>query len=344
MGVDDMGTVMATGGANYFEITLDSMKEGTLAHFDVYADVERRQGGPHDDDLLLYAKAPFDWTSREIAELSKSGFENLYIRVDDRKRYLRYLKINEPVAEVDASQAARFRIGQVEEVGAHLVETAFLTELSDELLARLRTVSDDLVDCVVEDPRSILQLKSLADHDLYTYIHSVGVGALTTAIALELSFTKTADLRDYAYGGLLHDVGKKQVPLSILNKAGPLTPQEWEVMKKHPENGLSLLDDFRVPLRVLEMISLHHEKLDGSGYPNGLSKTSIPTHVQVATVADIFNALTTTRCYHRKRTRFEALMFMKHHLKGKIAPEVFGALVRCLATEEQVKSTGLGAA
>jgi putative nucleotidyltransferase with HDIG domain len=335
---------MASTGSQYFEITLDSMKDGTCAHFDVYANVEQGSGSHQEGDLVLYAKAPFGWTERELGELARSGIAALYIREEDRKRYLRYMKMNQPVPEVDYSKAAKYRITQIEEVGTHLVETAFLTELSDELLGRLKIVSDDLADCVSEDPRSLLQLKSLADHDLYTYIHSVGVATLATALALELGMSKAAELREYAFGGLLHDVGKKLVPLTVLNKAGPLTAQEWDLMKQHPENGLNLLVDFKVPQRTLDMISLHHEKLDGSGYPHGMSKTSIPMHVQIATVADIFNALTTTRCYHRKRTRFEALMFMKHHLRGKISAEVFGALVRCLATEDQIKTKSLGAA
>lgn len=321
----------------FFEIGLENLKDNTLAHFDVYADIEKKAATPSDADLLLYAKAPYDWTHREIQELSNSGISTLYVREDDRKRFQRYLKLSEPVPEVNPELEARFRIKQIEEIGAHLVETTFLTEISESLVGKLRGVADDLVDCVTEDPRSILQLKSLADHDLYTYIHSVGVSSLATAIALSLGISKTQELREYALGGLLHDVGKKHVPLLVLNKAGPLTPEEWQIMKKHPEFGVEAMAAFKLPTRAVEMISLHHEKLDGSGYPGGLSKQSIPIHVQVATVADIYNALTTTRCYHKKRTRFEALMFMKHHLKGKISAEVFAALVRCLANDEQAK-------
>jgi putative nucleotidyltransferase with HDIG domain len=309
----------------------------------VYADVEQGPSLPG-RDLVLYAKAPFDWTEREIRALAHSGFTQLFIRNDDRNRFLRYVKMHDFVPEINYSLAAKNRISQVEAVGSLLVETAFLTDLSEDLLGRLKNVSDDLADCVAEDPRSILQLRSLAEHDLYTYVHSVGVGTLTAAIALEMGVTSSSDLRDYAFGGLLHDVGKKLLPLGVLNKPGPLAPDEWELMKKHPENGLALLTGFRISDRVLEMISLHHEKLDGSGYPHGLTRANIPIHVQIATVADIFNALTTTRCYHRKRTRFEALMFMKHHLRGKIAQDVFGALVRCLATEDQIKTSGIGAA
>jgi putative nucleotidyltransferase with HDIG domain len=339
-----MGSNQNLKNDGFFEINISALKDNTLSHFDVYTDVEHQLLGAAPSQPLLYAKAPYDWTYREINQLSSAGLSCLFVREDDRKRFQRYLRINEPVPEVDSNLEARFRIRQVEEIGAHLIETAFLTDISENLVGQLRSVSNDLVDCVTEDPRSILELKSLADHDMYTYIHSVGVGSLTTAIALQLGITKTNELRDYAYGGLLHDIGKKLLPLALLNKPGPLAPHEWEAMKTHPDNGAKLLEEFTLPEKTIEMVTLHHEKLDGSGYPGGLTKASIPLHVQVATVADIYNALTTTRCYHRKRTRFEALMFMKHHLKGKISAEVFDALVRCLANEEQVKAKAAGGA
>ncbi len=331
---------------DFFEIKLDFLKDNTSSHFDVYANLDNTKvtqnqrpsigTNPDADDLLLYAKAPYSWTHREISDLNSSGISSLYVKEDDRKRFQRYLRINEPAPEVDHSLEARFRIVQVEELGAHLIETSFLAEIDDDLVGKLRGVAGDLSNCLREDPRSVLHLKTLADHDLYTYIHSVGVGSLSTAIAMSLGITDPTELANYAFGGLMHDIGKRDVPLNILNKAGPLNPDEWEHMKRHPDHGTRIVTEFETPQMVVDMISLHHEKLDGSGYPFGLSKNEIPIHVQIATVADIFNALTTTRCYHRKRTRFEALMFMKHHLKGKISAEVFKGLVRCLATEEQV--------
>lgn len=322
----------------FFEIKLDQLKDNTSSHFDVYADIERRTQGTGPADLLLYAKAPYDWTYREINDLCSAGIGSLYVREDDRNRFQRYMRMNEAVPEVDHQMEARFRIVQVEDIGARLIETSFLTEIDDILMDRLRTVADELTSCLQEDPTSILQLKTLADHDLYTYIHSVGVGSLTVAIAISMGISDRDELKEYALGGLMHDIGKKHVPLNVLNKAGPLTEDEWGVMKRHPELGVQTLQDFALSTRVVEMVKMHHEKLDGSGYPHGLTKSDIPQHVQIATVADIYNALTTTRCYHRKRTRFEALMFMKHHLKGKISADIFSALVKSLATEDQIAS------
>lgn len=326
-------------GPGFFEIRLEQLKDNTSSHFDIYADVDRKtQSDPSPSDLLLYAKAPYNWTYREINDLCSAGINSLYVREDDRNRFHRYTLMNEAVPEIDHQMEARFRIVQVEEIGARLIETSFLTDIDTVLMDRLRIVADELTSCLQEDPSSILHLKTLADHDLYTYIHSVGVGSLTVAIAISLGVTDRDALKEYALGGLMHDIGKKHVPLNVLNKAGPLTEDEWGTMKRHPEFGLQTLQDFALPNRVMEMVQMHHEKLDGSGYPHGLTKSDIPQHVQIATVADIYSALTTTRCYHRKRSRFEALMFMKHNLRGKISADIFSALVKSLATGDQTES------
>lgn len=92
--------------SDYFEVSLDSVKSGTTVHFDVYADVEQGPSLPG-RDLVLYAKAPFDWTEREIRALAHSGFTQLFIRNDDRNRFLRYVKMHDFVPEINYSLAAK---------------------------------------------------------------------------------------------------------------------------------------------------------------------------------------------------------------------------------------------
>ena len=308
--------------------------DNTQSHFDVYTLVDKTNADAGLYDYLLYAKAPYAWTLRELTDLTRVGIGELYVDEQHRGNYDRYVRIHEPLPEVAPALAPRFRINRIQDIGSHLIESCFLAEISAPMVEKLGVVANGLVECLLEDPRAILQVQNLAEYDLYTYVHSVGVGTLTTAIALTMGERNASRLREYALGGLFHDVGKKDVPLTVLNKAGPLSPDEWEQMKSHPDKGFELIKQFDVSQTVLDIIGLHHEKLDGSGYPHGLAKDQIPIHVQIATVADIFNALTTARCYHRKRTRFEALMFMKHHLRGKISPDVFKALVACLVTEK----------
>lgn len=331
--------MMVQGGSpnkrRFFPIKTDSLLDNTAVHFDIYALLDKDVPSAAVEDFLLYAKAPYTWTLRELTDLTRVGIHELFVEEKHRNNYERYVKINQDVPKIDPELEPRFRLVKVHDVGRHLIECCFLTEINAPLIEKIETVAGQVVDCLMEDPRSVLQIQTLAEHDLYTYVHSVGVGTLTAAIALEMGETNRDELKLLALGGLLHDVGKKSVPLGVLNKAGPLEPEEWEQMKAHPLSGLTLLKDIVQKPLVVDIVGLHHEKLDGSGYPNGLTKEAIPLHVQIATVADIFNALTTTRCYHRKRTRFEALMFMKHHMRGKISQDVFKALVGCMVSDAE---------
>lgn len=309
-------------------ISVEQLKDNTSTHFDIYACPVLTQ----QKDVILYAKAPYTWSLRELTELARVGLTQLYVTEGEKTKYDSYLRLND-VPKVDPSLEPRFRINKLQDVGAHLISAGFLGEVSPEFIQKIETVATDIVACLIEDPRCVLQIKTLADHDLYTYIHSVGVGTLSAAIALALGEKDAAVLKMFAMGGLLHDIGKKDVQLKVLNKAGPLTSAEWDEMKRHPEFGLLALKDMGVATEILEIVGMHHEKVDGSGYPNGLKAGAIPRHVQIATIADVFNALTTARCYHFKRTRFEGLMFMKHNMAGKISPELFKGLVQCLVSD-----------
>jgi putative two-component system response regulator len=138
--------------------------------------------------------------------------------------------------------------------------------------------------------------ETIAQKDTYTKVHSLRVRDLALAIgrALRLS-AETLDI--LAGGALLHDIGKIGIPEEILNKPTTLTVEEYAVVKTHPESGvriashLSLLDPF------LPIITSHHERLDGSGYPHGLTAAQIPLEVRIISLADAFEAMTARRPY-----------------------------------------------
>ena len=117
------------------------------------------------------------------------------------------------------------------------------------------------------------------------------------------------------------------------SKTGALTEAEWNLMKSHPIAGFSKVSDTILSHVPREIILHHHEKLNGTGYPHGLDKGSLLPEVQIATLADIFDALTSSRSYQNKRTRYEALDFIKHRLvKEEVSGDAFKALVICLAS------------
>lgn len=170
--------------------------------------------------------------------------------------------------------------------------------------------------------------QSIESTDSYTHGHCerVATYALSVARALELDETTQTTIRLGAY---LHDLGKIRVPHEILNKAGKLTAEEFEVMKRHPVDGLELLSEIEFPWDIKPMIRWHHEKCDGSGYPDGLRGDDIPVNAQIICIADIFDALTTTRSY-RPAMSWQAALTIIDECRAWWHPDVFEAFIRSI--------------
>jgi putative two-component system response regulator len=119
-----------------------------------------------------------------------------------------------------------------------------------------------------------------------------------TAVRIAAGFGLPADrMRELRLGALLHDLGKIAIPDAILRKSGTLTAGEYEIMKTHPRVGAELCQPLQSLRRVIPIIRSHHERLDGSGYPDGLAATQIPLEVRIVSVSDVYDALTTERPY-----------------------------------------------
>ncbi|MFN4190340.1 MAG: HD-GYP domain-containing protein [Pseudothermotoga sp.] len=153
-------------------------------------------------------------------------------------------------------------------------------------------------------------MEILSKKDSYTAAHSKMVASMALELGRALKLPKK-DLKLLHTAGTLHDIGKIAVPESVLNKNEKLSAQEYEIVKNHPEIGAQIVERF-LPLReTAKIIRYHHERLDGSGYPDGLKGEQIPLLSQVLAVADVYCALTDDRPYRKAYTKLEALQIMK---------------------------------
>lgn len=161
---------------------------------------------------------------------------------------------------------------------------------------------------------------SIESKDRYTQGHCERVAFFACVLADSAGFNSRS-LFWFRIGALLHDIGKIIVPTEVLNKPGKLTPEEWELMKRHPEAGLELVADIDFPGDIRAIIRNHHERWDGKGYPDGLAGESIPFAARILCVADVYDALTTTRSYRPGLTHARAAEIMRGS-PGQFDPEL----------------------
>jgi putative nucleotidyltransferase with HDIG domain len=169
---------------------------------------------------------------------------------------------------------------------------------------------------------------SLESSDSYTYGHCERVAgyAAMVARALGLDESETSAVRLGAY---LHDVGKMRVPYEILNKPGRLSAEEYAVIQMHPAWGLEVLEGVEFPWDVRPTVRWHHEKCDGSGYPDHLHGDEIPLHASIIGIADVYDAFTSSRSYRPAMTSRAALMEMREQRHWWL-PEVYAAFSRAV--------------
>ncbi len=174
----------------------------------------------------------------------------------------------------------------------------------------------------------------LAKRDPYTYEHSEEVANLAAKVArkLKLPMDQVEKIRSAA---MIHDIGKIAIPDSILQKPGPLTDEEWKVMRAHPVIGADLIKDLEIYADIADIVRYEHERWNGSGYPRGLKGDEIPLGARIVAAADIYNALTTDRPYRPAYSHREAQRIIKEMRGVELDPRVADALLAVLEEEQE---------
>ena len=159
--------------------------------------------------------------------------------------------------------------------------------------------------------------------------HNLRVARLCVHMGRQLSMS-ARELRVLARAGLMHDIGKLGIPQNVLVKDSPLDDAEWNLMRTHPELGLTLLDRAGRSSREVLAVLYHHERLDGSGYPYGLSGDAIPIEARIVAVADTYDALTSDRPYRLKCSDAEARRVLMEEAASRLDPRAVHALFKAL--------------
>jgi len=186
-------------------------------------------------------------------------------------------------------------------------------------LSEAERVVSHMADSIFRNPSALMGLTRIRRVDHYTFEHSVSVAVFMLSFGRELNLDRQV-VRDIGIGGLLHDIGKTRIPIEILNKPGRLTEEEYAIMKEHVAYGRRLVAGRQnLSPTSLAVLGEHHERFDGSGYPEGLKGEEISLYGQMAAIVDVYDAVTTDRSYHQGEPPTQVLKLLlglgRNHFK-----------------------------
>ncbi|WP_269143663.1 HD-GYP domain-containing protein [Massilia phyllostachyos] len=197
-------------------------------------------------------------------------------------------------------------------------------------LDQVSPVVQAVTESILRNSGALLGLLRIKNKDDYTFLHSVSVCALLVAFCRSRKMDDET-IYQAGLGGLLHDTGKALVPDAILNKEGRLTDEEFEVIKRHPRDGYDILvktpEIGHIPL---DITLHHHERRDGSGYPDRQPESEISELAQMAAIVDVYDAITSDRCYHKGMPAAEALRKIYEWSKFHFNPTLAQEFMRCV--------------
>jgi diguanylate cyclase (GGDEF)-like protein len=216
------------------------------------------------------------------------------------------------------------------------VDQELIAGVADHLAAAIRTADlyEQLTQSMIGTAEALAA--ALEAKDSYTADHARSIAELAVEVGRELSLSESA-IEDLRYGGIFHDVGKIAIPDALINKPGPLTDEEFEVVKQHPAIGAEILAPVPFLYGVRTIVRHAHEHWDGGGYPEGLSGEQIPLGARIVLAVDAYHAMTSDRPYRERMSHGAACQELRDYSGTQFDPEVVEALLVVLARREEAK-------
>ncbi len=260
-----------------------------------------------------------------IEALMKMGVPGIYIREgeeEDEDIEKEDPVINEAIQkqyeQIKVADRAKVRLTEsVRKRVAEGVQYLYQDTNSASFVSETRNITNDLMKAITDNDAIAVDISALKISDEYTFKHSVDVATMSMIVAKRYGFTKE-QVYEIGIAGLLHDIGKSQIPNEVLNKAGKLTDEEFALMKQHTLLGFRILKEKKELSEDIKMgVLQHHEKTNGRGYPMGIEDDRINPFAKIISVVDIYDALVTERPYKKPfspRDAVEMIMSMTGEL------------------------------
>ncbi|QWV97535.1 HD domain-containing protein [Geomonas nitrogeniifigens] len=273
----------------------------------------------HGDNHVLYKDPKLSFTQGDKERLLDNNVKHLFVKAAEMSTYNQYVEANLPLLLGDDSIEPELKQNMLYQASVNYVQEIFDSPAIaiKQNVDRCRNLIKHILKDVMNSNGVMPALSSLVDHNAYTYVHSVQVATYSISLHIKEFDLGRDELMDVGMGSLFHDYGKVYVPKELLDKPGKLSPSEFLEVKKHPVYGYSTLRDLKIFTPVaLGIVKHHHEKENGSGYPDGLSSYDIARSSKITAIADVFSALTTNRSYRQALSKESALEIMYGEMDG----------------------------
>ncbi len=295
----------------YIPIPLETITVKTAPDFNLYL----YQGGGR---YTFYREKHTVFRKEDALNLMNNNNKSVYVAASEYSKYQAYLSKNLDKFLSNADTPLEHRAKTLYSISTKLLKEIFRRPRRQENIEIGKGLVNNTIKFLLHDKGAFSSLFSIRSHDYYTFTHSVHVSNLLIAFAKKMSFDDN-DLEIIGIGGLFHDIGKSYIPLDILNKKGPLTKEEFTVMKRHVYLGNKILAHSEVMDKPSKHAVIeHHEKYDGTGYPRGLSGVEISPIGRMAAIVDIYDALSSRRSYKEAFDPFSALSLMKDNMSEQL--------------------------
>lgn len=312
---------------DYFPLDIETLRLDGTTNFPLY--MKRGSGKP-----VLYRGKNTQFTGEALDSLRRNDVPFLYVPNECKAEYLEYLKENlaDVVDDPDVAVETKCEVAYEAAVGA--AEELFTLEPDQEKLAKAtKLVFEPMTKVMLDGPEAIKKLVALTRKDYTLYSKAVNMCLLgMLMVRKSLGIAKPKQLMEIGCGFLLCDIAKVHWPDEMLKRDGSLQPGEWEIVKRHPEEALKILEHIRLTDEAKVVIAQHHERIDGSGYPKGLKGDDVHELARIASVADTFSALNSERPFADARKTFDALEIIRNEMLHNLDLELFAQFVHLFST------------
>lgn len=304
----------------YVEIEKWFIDVGDILDFDLFL----LEGDYSEKTIFLPKNTPVDSNSKKKMDDHRS----LFVRQSDLPVYELFVdKVVQSAARNEKMPITK-KAAVIYRQASVILDEMFENPEELENVPKSKTVVNTFIGTIFSDKHAIESLMKITAYDYYTHTHSINVCIYSLSLGSYLELNSVM-LEELGTSALMHDLGKCRVDSKITNKNGKLTESEFEAMKHHPLYGYTIALKIGVHDRlILDGIRHHHEKLDGSGYPDGLMGKSITLFARIIGVCDVFDALSTKRSYKDRMSSYDTLMLMKKTMQNHLDMELVDAFIR----------------